>query len=104
MPVSVKKRLALALMACAALLPVRAQSVATVAAASDLKFAIEDVAARFERETGHKLRLVFGSSGNFYSQILQGAPFHLYMSADEDLVFKLFDAGRTLERMNFRTG
>ena len=85
-------------MACAALLPVRAQSVATVAAASDLKFAIEDVAARFERETGHKLRLVFGSSGNFYSQILQGAPFHLYMSADEDLVFKLFDAGRTLDK------
>ena len=50
--------------------------VPTVAAASDLKFALEELAARFERATGHKLRLVFGSSGHFKTQILQGAPFH----------------------------
>ena len=74
------------------------QGVPTIAAASDLKFALEEVAARFERDTGHKLRLVFGSSGNFYSQILQGAPFQMFMSADEDLVFKLADAGKTLDR------
>lgn len=71
---------------------------ATVAAASDLKFAIEDVAARFEKDTGHKLRLVFGSSGNFKTQILQGAPFHLFMSADEGFVYELADAGKTLDR------
>lgn len=76
----------------------QAQPVATVAAASDLKFAIEEVAAQFEKTTGHKLRLVFGSSGNFYAQILQGAPFHLYMSADENFVFKLADAGKTRDR------
>jgi molybdate transport system substrate-binding protein len=76
----------------------RAQPVPAIAAAADLRFAIEEVAAQFERETGHKLRLVFGSSGTFYSQILQGAPFHLYMSADEDFVFKLADAGRTVDR------
>jgi molybdate transport system substrate-binding protein len=70
----------------------------TVAAASDLKFAIEELAAQFEKDTGHKLRLIFGSSGNFYSQILQGAPFHLFMSADEDFVFRLADAGRTMDR------
>lgn len=73
-------------------------AVPTVAAASDLKFAIEEVAAQFEKATGQRLRLVFGSSGNFYSQILQGAPFHLFMSADEDFVFKLADAGKTLDR------
>jgi molybdate transport system substrate-binding protein len=73
-------------------------SVATVAAASDLKFALEEVAARFERDSGHRLRLVFGSSGNFHAQILQGAPFHLFLSADEDFVFKLADAGRTADR------
>lgn len=81
-------------------LQARAQSavVPTIAAASDLKFAIEEVAAAFEKSTGHRLRLVFGSSGNFYSQILQGAPFHLFMSADEDFIFKLADAGRTVDR------
>ena len=75
-----------------------AQTVPTLAAASDLKFAIEEVAAQFEKETGNKLRLVFGSSGNFYSQILQGAPFQMFMSADEDFVFKLADANKTMDR------
>jgi len=70
----------------------------TVAAAADLKFAVEEVARLFEQRSGHRLRLVFGSSGTFYSQILQGAPFHLFMSADEDFVFKLADAGKTLDR------
>jgi molybdate transport system substrate-binding protein len=76
----------------------QAQTSATVAAASDLKFAIEEVAERFTRATGQRLRLVFGSSGNFYSQIQQGAPFHLFMSADEDFVFRLADAGKTTDR------
>lgn len=75
-----------------------AQTPPTLAAASDLKFAIEEVAAQFERETGNKLRLVFGSSGNFYSQILQGAPFQMFMSADESFVFKLADANKTIDR------
>lgn len=76
----------------------QSQSIPTVAAASDLKFAIEEVAQEFTKSTGHQLRLVFGSSGNFYSQILQGAPFHLFMSADEKFVFKLADAGKTIDR------
>lgn len=76
----------------------QAAAVPTLAAASDLKFAIEEVVAQFEKETGQRVRLVFGSSGNFYSQILQGAPFHLFMSADEDFVFKLADAGKTMDR------
>jgi molybdate transport system substrate-binding protein len=77
------------------LAPLRAQPVPTVAAASDLKFALEEIAARFEKQTGHRLRLVFGSSGNFKTQILQGAPFHLFLSADEGFVHQLADAGRT---------
>lgn len=74
------------------------QPVATVAAASDLKFVLEELAAAFERSSGHPLRLVFGSSGQFYSQLLQGAPFHLFMSADESFVFKLADAGLAQDR------
>jgi molybdate transport system substrate-binding protein len=77
---------------------VRAQMVPTVAAASDLKFALEEVATRFEKDSGHKLRLVFGSSGNFYSQLLQGAPFQMFMSADESYVHKLADVGKTIDR------
>ncbi len=91
-------RLIAAALPLAAARPLAAQPEATVAAASDLKFALEEVAAAFEKDTGHRLRLVFGSSGNFYSQILQGAPFQMFMSADEDFVFRLHDAGRTLDR------
>lgn len=79
-------------------LTVLAQPVPSIAAASDLKFALEEVAAQFERDTGQQVRLVFGSSGNFCAQLLQGAPFQMFLSADEELVFRLADAGRTLDR------
>lgn len=90
--------LATALLCLTTLAPLHAQPLPTVAAAADLKFAIEEVAARFEKEAGHKIRLVFGSSGTIKSQILQGAPFHLFMSADEGFVYELADAGKTEDR------
>ena len=60
-----------------------------VAAAADLKFALSDIAGSFEKETGNKVKLSFGSSGNFARQITQGAPFELFLSADEDYILKL---------------
>ena len=45
----------------------------TVAAAADLQSAMQDVAARFEQETGKKVKAIFGSSGNFFQQIQNGA-------------------------------
>lgn len=66
-----------------------------VAAASDLQFALKDIAAAFQRETGQRVRLSFGSSGNFARQIRQGAPFQLYLSADEDYVLSLARDGFT---------
>lgn len=66
-----------------------------VAAAASLKFAMEEVAVLFEKETGNRIKLVIGSSGNFKTQILQGAPFDLFLSADEAFVFELADAGKT---------
>ena len=83
----------LAALGIAAGLSAHAQPVPTVAAAADLKFALEEGAAQFEKDTGQKVRLVFGSSGTFLAQLLQGAPFHLYMSADEAFVFKLIEQG-----------
>jgi molybdate transport system substrate-binding protein len=65
----------------------------TVAAASDLQFAMKDVAARFEKQTGNTVKLSFGSSGNFYSQIENGAPFDLFFSADMEYPKKLAEAG-----------
>jgi molybdate transport system substrate-binding protein len=61
----------------------RAQDL-TVAAASDLQSVFTTVAAQFERETGHAVKLTFGSSGNFFAQIQNGAPFDLFFSADID--------------------
>jgi molybdate transport system substrate-binding protein len=54
----------------------------TVAAAADLSSVLPEVAARFEKQTGRKVRLNFGSSGQFYLQIENGAPFDLFFSAD----------------------
>ena len=73
-------------------------AVVRVAAASDLKFALEELAARYEKQTGQNITLVFGSSGQFTTQILQGAPFQIFMSADENFVYKLSDAGKTADR------
>lgn len=69
-----------------------------IAAASDLKFALEDIATRFRADTRRDVRLSFGSSGNYFRQIGQGAPFQLFLSADEDFVFKLHDGGHTEDR------
>lgn len=66
-----------------------------IAAASDLKFALEEIAEGFTQATGLALRLSFGSSGNFTRQIEQGAPFELFLSADEDMIFRLVERGLT---------
>src|SRR5689334_7536728 len=65
----------------------------TVAAAADLQFAFQDVAARFEKDTGTHVKLIFGSSGNFFAQIQNGAPFDAYFSADIDYPRRLEAAG-----------
>jgi molybdate transport system substrate-binding protein len=66
-----------------------------IAAASDLQFALEEIAKAFETETGQPVELTFGSSGNFARQIRQGAPYQMYLSADERFVLDLHDDGFT---------
>jgi molybdate transport system substrate-binding protein len=65
-----------------------------VAAASDLQFAMPELAARYEKEDGAKIELSFGSSGNFFAQIQNGAPFALFFSADRSYAEKLIAAGQ----------
>jgi len=67
----------------------------TVAAAADLQFAMQDIAARFQKETGKTVKLTYGSSGNFFQQIQNGAPFDIFFSANLDYAKKLDAAGLT---------
>ena len=75
--------------------PVRAQEL-TVAAAADLRPALEEIASRFHALSGAQVKLVYGSSGNFYQQIQNGAPFDFFFSANADYPKKLEAAGLTV--------
>ena len=66
-----------------------------VAAASDLKFAVEEIAAAFKADTGHEVKLSMGSTGNFATQIREGAPFQMFMAADQKFIADLHAQGFT---------
>ena len=56
---------------------------AIVAVAANFTAAMNDIVSAFEKETGHTIKLSFGSSGKFYAQIKNGAPFQAFFSADQ---------------------
>jgi molybdate transport system substrate-binding protein len=66
-----------------------------IAAAADLKFALGELSEKFETQTGTKVKVTYGSSGNFFSQLQNGAPFDLFFSADIEYPRKLEAAGLT---------
>jgi molybdate transport system substrate-binding protein len=66
-----------------------------VAAAADLQFALNDLAAQFEKQFGTHLAVTFGASGTFFAQIQNAAPFDVFLSADRDYPVKLESAGLT---------
>ena len=68
-----------------------------IAAAADLKFALADIADRFAQR-GATVSITYGSSGTFNTQIAHGAPFQMFLSADENFVLQLADAGLTQDR------
>lgn len=65
----------------------------TVAAAADLQFAMPEITARFQKETGKTVKVTYGSSGNFFAQLQNGAPFDVFFSANLDYPKKLDSAG-----------
>jgi molybdate transport system substrate-binding protein len=65
----------------------------SVAAASDLQAALPAIVARFETNTGQKVAVTFGSSGNFFTQIQNGAPFDVLLSADVEYPRELERSG-----------
>jgi molybdate transport system substrate-binding protein len=66
----------------------------TVAVASNFAGALHQLAQRFEEKSGHKLRISSASTGKIYSQIKNGAPFDVFMSADEVHVDRLVKEGQ----------
>jgi molybdate transport system substrate-binding protein len=72
-----------------------AQRPPTVAAAANLNFALTEVVERFAREHGTRVDVVFGASGTLTRQIQDGAPFELFLAADEEFPMKLTAAGLT---------
>ncbi|HEY6253505.1 MAG TPA: molybdate ABC transporter substrate-binding protein [Candidatus Angelobacter sp.] len=65
-----------------------------IAAASDLTAAMQKIAAAFTRQTGVQVKFSFGSSGNFFAEIRNGAPFDVFLSADRSYPDTLDQSGR----------
>ncbi|WP_395007526.1 molybdate ABC transporter substrate-binding protein [Undibacterium sp.] len=65
----------------------------SVAVAANVQFAFDDLKEEFKKQTGHDLKGVFNSSGKFVSQITNGAPFDVFMSADMDYPTVLYQRG-----------
>jgi molybdate transport system substrate-binding protein len=69
----------------------------TVAAAADLKFALDDLVTQFHTNASStQVKVTYGSSGNFYAQLLNQAPFDLFFSADIEYPRKLAKADHAL--------
>ena len=64
-----------------------------IAAAADLNFAMVELSETFEKQSGIRVSVTYGSSGNFFSQLQNGAPFDLFFSADIEYPKKLVAAG-----------
>ena len=71
-----------------------AQGTPHIAVATNLQFALPEIVAAFTRSGGAPMRISFGSSGNFARQIVQGAPFELFLSADERVAAVVVAASR----------
>ena len=72
----------------------QAASGLTVAAAADLKYALEEVRQAYTRKTGVPVRVTYGSSGNLFAQISNGAPFDVFLSADATYPRRLAESGQ----------
>ena len=96
LPVAHRRVLAaLAALGLAALPAAARDDAPVIAAASDLQFAVGEIAEKFTQETGMDLRLSMGSTGNFARQIRAGGPFEMFMAADEAFIADLHEEGFT---------
>ncbi|MBY0363302.1 MAG: molybdate ABC transporter substrate-binding protein [Phreatobacter sp.] len=95
---AVVRRLLLAAGIVAALVAPALAQTPQIAVAASVKTAMDDLVVAFRQATGQEVSVVYGASGNFTRQIRQGAPFQLFLSADEGFIFQLADAGLAADR------
>ena len=69
----------------------------TIAAAANVQFAMDTLVSIFEAETGIRSNIITGSSGKLTAQILQGAPYDVFLSADMKYPEKIFNKGKALD-------
>lgn len=72
-----------------------------VAVAANFTAPMKQIAADFEKDTGHKVQLAFGATGKFYAQIKNGAPFEVFLSADDTTPAKLEAEGAAVAGTRF---
>ena len=72
-----------------------------VAVAANFTAPMQKIAAEFEKDTGHKALLAFGATGKFYAQIKNGAPFQVFLAADDQTPAKLETEGDTVPGSRF---
>jgi molybdate transport system substrate-binding protein len=65
----------------------------TVAAAADLHETMSEIGSHFQSQSGIRVKVIYGSSEDFYQQILNGAPFDMFLSANADYPRKIASAG-----------
>lgn len=77
-----------------------------VAVAANFTAPMKLIAADFEKETGHKAVLTFGATGKFYAQITNGAPFEVFLAADDETPTRLEKDGAAVNgsRFTYATG
>ena len=71
-----------------------------VAVAANFTAPMQKIAADFEKVTGHRAQLAFGSTGKFYAQIRNGAPFEVLLAADDETPARLEREGSFMMRGN----
>ena len=81
--------------------PAVANETVTVAVASNFTGAMQEIALRFEEQTGHSIALSPGSTGKHYAQIVHGAPFDLFFAADSARPRKLEEGGQAVRDTRF---
>lgn len=72
-----------------------------VAVAANFTAPMQQIAAQFEKDTGHKAALSFGATGKFYAQIVNGAPFELLLAADDETPARLEKEGQGVGGSHF---